>query len=216
MRRHASLRQATLLGAWSFLCVLPLLLKTGPNVVTLTYLEGAQRFYELGNPYLAPTAGRDYFFYPPFFAAIWRGFSWPGILPGILLWAFLNSFVFWWGVSCWFSVEKKQSRWAWFFLVCAAIELDISLRYQQANALLSGLILWALAEFRDRHFGRAGFLLALGTHLKVFPILIAAFLFLPFQLAFGASFVVSILVLFLVPASVVGVPEAFWLHIEQF
>lgn len=213
--KSAALKQAGLLGLWSFLCVLPLLIKTGPNVVTLTYFEGAQRFYELGNPYLPPTAGRDFFFYPPFFAVIWRGFSWLGPQPAILLWSFLNSFVLWWGISCWFLIKKKQSAWTWFFLVCVAVELDISLRYQQANALLAGLILWALAEFRDRHFGRAGFLLALGTHLKIFPVLIAGLLFLPFHLAFGASFLGAFLVLMAIPAAVVGIPETVWLHVEQ-
>jgi len=213
--KSQKLKQAFLLGLWSFLCVLPLLLKMGPNVVTLTYLEGMQRFYETGNPYLPPSAGRDFFFYPPFFAFIWKSFSWFGPGIGILLWSFLNSFVFWWGVSCWVSISRKQSSWLWFFLVCSAVELDISLRYQQANALLAGLILWSLAEFRDRHFGRAGFLLALGTHLKIFPLLIAGFLFFPFHLAFGASFTGSLLILFLLPASIVGIPEAFWLHFEQ-
>jgi hypothetical protein len=210
-----AIKQTTFLGLWSFLCVLPLLLKMGPNVVTLTYLEGVQRFYETGNPYVPPTAGRDFFFYPPFFAFIWKGFALFGPKVGILLWGLLNSFVFWWGVSCWVSISKKQSAWSWFFLICCAVELDISLRYQQANALLAGLILWALAEFREKHFGRAGFLMGLGTHLKVFPALIAGFLFFPFHLAFGASFLGSLLLLFLLPASIVGIPEALWLHWEQ-
>ncbi|NBX77408.1 MAG: DUF2029 domain-containing protein [Proteobacteria bacterium] len=213
--KSQSLKQTAFLGMWSFLCVLPLLLKVGPNVVTLTYLEGTQRFYETGNPYLPPSEGRDFFFYPPFFAFIWKGFAWFGPKVGILLWGLLNSFVFWWGVSRWVTFSKKRSAWTWFFLICCAVELDISLRYQQANALMAGLILVALAEFKERHFGRAGFLLALGTHLKIFPILIAGFLFLPFHLAFGASFLGSLLLLFLLPASIVGVPEAVWLHWEQ-
>lgn len=213
--KSPSIRQASLLGLWSFLCVLPVLLMTGPNVVTLTYLEGAERLFEMGNPYLPPSPGRDAFFYPPFFAALWKGLALLGAKPAILFWAVLNSVVFWWGVSCWFLIQKKQGAWAWFFLLCAAVELDISLRYQQANALLAGLILWALAEFRDRHFGRAGFLLALGTHLKIFPILFAGLLFVPFQLAFGASFVGALLLLFLVPAFIVGIPEALSLHLEQ-
>ncbi|MFM8269536.1 MAG: glycosyltransferase family 87 protein [Pseudomonadota bacterium] len=213
--KSPAFKQASLLGLWSFICVLPLLLKTGPNVVTLTYLEGAQRLFELGNPYLPPSPGRDLFFYPPFFAVLWKALSFLGAKPAILGWALLNSVVFWWGVSLWFSVQKRQSGWAWIFLVCAAVELDISLRYQQANALLAGLILWALSEFRECHYGRAGFLLALGTHLKIFPILFAGLLFLPFHLAFGASFLASLLLLFLLPAWVVGVPEAIILHWKQ-
>jgi len=210
------LLQTFALATWSFLCVLPVLLKTGPNVVTLTYFSGAKNLWEGLSPYGWLEPGADLFFYPPFFAALWGAFGLLGPMPGILLWSFLNSLVFWWGISQWFQIKKDQSKWLWFFWIATAIELDISLRYQQANALLAGLILWALSALRERRMGLSGFLMALATHLKVFPILIAFAIALPLDLAFFASYSASLLILLGLPALAVGFPEVIWLHWEQF
>ncbi|NBW98845.1 DUF2029 domain-containing protein [bacterium] len=215
-RVNHSLQQTAVLAFWSFLCVLPVLLKTGPNVVTRTYWEGTERFFQGVSPYGAPSAGADAFFYPPFFAVFWKLFALTGELPSVLLWSFANSFLFWWGVSQWVNLQWKQSRWTWFFLISSAIELDISLRYQQANALMAGLILWAVSEFRYQRFGRAGFLLALGTHFKVFPLVLVGFLAFPAQWAFIGSYAASGLLLLFVPAVVYGFSDTLWLHWEQF
>jgi len=209
-------RQALALATWSFLCVLPVLLKTGPNVVTLTYLAGSKNLWEGLSPYGWAEPGADLFFYPPFFAAFWKAFALLGPKPGILLWAFVNSLAFWWGVSQWFQIQKNQSKWDWFFWIATAVELDISLRYQQANALVAGLLLWSLGALKERRMGLAGFLMALATHVKVFPILMAAVIFLPWDLAFLGSYAASLLVLLGLPALAVGFPEVVWLHWEQF
>lgn len=203
------------LALWSFLFVLPVLLKTGPNVVTLTYAEGSQKFWNGINPYEGASPGRDLFFYPPFFAFFWKVLSVWGELPSSLIWVFLNALVFWMGVTAWVEIKKQQSVWHWFFLIATAMELDISLRYQQANALLAGLVLLGMAYLKDRKAGRAGFLFALATHLKVFPLLIAAALVLPFHLAFLGSYCLWLLVLLLGPIAVVGFSETWFLHFDQ-
>lgn len=206
------MRQSSLLGLWSFLCVLPLLIKTGPNIVTLTYLEGSQRLYQGINPYLPSETGADLFFYPPFFAVFWKLFSIWGEPAGILLWSFINSFIFWWGVSQWFEIKKNQSKWAWLFLICTAIELDISLRYQQANALLAGLILWGLSELRNHKDVKAALIFAFATHLKVFPVLIALVIALPKNYLFSLSYFSALGLFFCLPALIVGFPKALELH----
>jgi len=211
-----ALCQSALLSLWSFVCVLPLLIKTGPNIVTRTYLEGSYRLYHGINPYAPSEVGADLFFYPPFFAAFWKFFSVWGQPTGILLWVFLNSFIFWWGLSQWFEIKKNQSKWLWFFLICVAIELDISLRYQQANALIAGLILWALSELRNKRNVQSALIFALATHFKVFPVLIALAICLPKNLAFLGSYLGSLLILFLWPSFVVGFAKAFELHWVQF
>lgn len=209
-------RQALLLGIWSFICVLPLLLKQGPNVVTQTYFEGSERFYQGLNPYQPSAIGADFFFYPPFFALFWKIFSVFGKVPGILIWAFVNSLVFWWGISQWVEIRKKQTGWIWFFLVCSAIELDISLRYQQANALLAGLILWALAELRDQKPVRSGLLLAFATQLKVFPIVVALILALNRDWNFLAAYSSGMGLLFLMTTWFFGFSGSLELHWQQF
>ena len=93
-------------------------------------------------------------------------------------------------------------------MICAAIELDISLRYQQANALLAGLILWGLSEFRFEKYLRAAFIFAFATHLKVFPVLMALVLALPKNTFFALSYLGALAVLFCWPAGVVGFPRA--------
>jgi len=209
------LQQSIFLGLWSFLCVLPLLWKTGPNVVTLTYLEGSQRLYQGINPYLPSEIGADLFFYPPFFAAFWKLFAIWGDQAGILIWSFINSFVFWWGVSQWFEIKRNQSKWAWFFLIATAIELDISLRYQQANALLAGLILWGLSELRSEKKIRAAFILAFSTHLKVFPVLVAILVALPKNTLFAFSYLGALGLFFIWPAFLVGFQRAIEMHWVQ-
>ncbi len=210
------LLQTFALGTWSFLCVLPVLLKTGPNVVTLTYFAGSKNLWEGVSPYGWLEPGADLFFYPPFFAAAWKIFGLLGPIAGVLFWVFVNALVFWWGISQWFLIKNEINKWLWFFWIATAIELDISLRYQQANALLAGLILWSLSALKDRRMGLSGFLMALATHLKVFPLLIALAIALPLDIAFFASYVASCFILLGLPALAVGFPEVLWLHWEQF
>lgn len=213
--KNKKIQQALILGIWSFLVVVPLILATGPNVVTLTYQEGASRLFSGINPYTAPSAGVDGFFYPPFFAALWGLFNFLGTLPKILFWIFLNSFVFWLGISEWLILKKSQKKILWFFLICAAVELDISLRYQQSNALVAGLILIALARLRDSKPIKAAILLALATHLKVFPVLIALVLMLPFHFFFAFAYLASLLAWFSLPMAIVGPQQAFSLQWQE-
>jgi len=213
--KNKKIQQALILGLWSFLAVTPLLLTTGPNVVTLTYQEGANRFFSGINPYSPPSPGVDGFFYPPFFAAAWGVFDFLGPIPKILLWVFINSFVFWLGISEWLILKKNQSKWLWFFLVCVAVELDVSLRYQQSNAVVAGLILIALARLRESKNLKAAILLALATHLKVFPVLFALVLALPFHFRFAVSYLSALLLWFILPMSIVGPHQAFSLQWQE-
>jgi len=216
--RKKQICQCLFLSVWSFLFVLPLLLKGGPNIVTLTFQEGADRFFQGQNPYALPGQDTDVFHYPPFFAVLWGVFDILGISTKVLFWVFLNCLIFWLGISKWWLFERKQTPWAWFFLICTAVELDISVRYQQSNALVTGLILLALAAIRDRQMGRAGIYFAVATHIKVFPVflaLIVAFSF-PVNWSFLGSFLGALLICFSVPSFLVGPQQTLWLHWAQF
>ncbi len=203
--------QTLLLTAWSVAFVTPLLWAGGKNVCTLTFAEGATRFWSGISPYLPPTVG-DVFHYSPFFAMAYGAFE---ILPDrleVFAFALLNAFVFWAGVSAWFRIRRSMSPWMWVALAGCAMELDISLRYQQTNALLAGLMLLGLAAYRDGKVARAGAFLALAVNLKVIPGVFALALVFPPRRRYVLALLATLALTIVLP----GVVGGFGLHAEQW
>ncbi|MBY0369664.1 DUF2029 domain-containing protein, partial [bacterium] len=120
------------------------------------------------------------------------------------IWGLLNVFAFWAGISRWVSVRKSSYWLTWVALLFCAVELDISLRYQQINALLTGLILWGMADFRDGKAGKAAGWLALATNLKVVPALFALPLFAIGRKRYNTRFLLQSALFLVVPALVLG------------
>jgi hypothetical protein len=207
--------QVSLLTLVSFLSLLPLLLKIGPNIVTITLQEGSTRFWEGLNPYAHPAIG-DVFHYPPFFAMVYGFFAYLPPKVGCIAWGFLNSFIFCAGISSWYLFTKKTSVWAWIALLICSMELDISMRYQQSNALVIGLVLLALYFFKSEKFLLSGFLFALVTHLKIFPAFLAIVLLWPPNKKFTVSFFASLLLLFFTIVIVAGWDRTIYLHAQQY
>ena len=207
-------RQTILLGIWSLAFVLGLYLVNGPNIVFNTLQEGGLRFWSGTSPYLPPGPSADVFHYSPFFAAAFGSF---GLLPSrlaVVLWGSLNLFVFWLGVSHWWILSRRQSFWVWIAFGLMAIELDISLRYQQSNALLAGLTLIALAKPASRP-SQSGLLLALAANLKVIP----GFFALPLlyrRRRFGVVFAGTSLAFILLPCLAVGLRKGIGFSVEQW
>ena len=161
--------QTTLLTAIAFAAVAPMLVKTGTNVVTDTYARAAELAWAGSSPYAPPTTRGDWYKYSPLFALLYGALlSW-GAVPQALAWALVNTLVFWWGVSRWFLFGKSTAPLVWACLALCAIELDISLRYQQVNAGITGLMLLGLAAYRDGRTRDAGLILALATNIKILP-----------------------------------------------
>lgn len=152
----------------SALALLPQLSHHGLNGVTRTYLVAAERFWLGISPYSTPTAGTDWFKYSPTFAMLYGVFA---KLPHSLhaaLWATLGFTAYWLGVARW-VLAYRDGRVIWFWLIAASMEMDGSLRYQQINALLTGMILWGVADYRDGKQLNASSLLTTAANWKIFP-----------------------------------------------
>lgn len=167
-------------------------------------------YYAKQSPFSEPNGKGDVFKYSPLFAQFYGAF---GILPGpfqALAWALFNAFVFWAGVSSWFPF--KRGRFLWLCWIAASMELDISLRYQQMNALITGLILLGLSDFRNLRFKSAALWLSLGANFKILPALFLAALSLPWKKPYGFSALLGSLAFLVLPFAYLGIDSFLPLH----
>ncbi len=191
----------------------PVLLRTGTNIVTETYRLATLNFLSGKTPFgLMP--GADFFQYSPFFCLLYSPIAWLPLKTQALVWALANSAVFWWGLVLWLPPLKKLALPVWLALILVSMELNISLLYQQVNALLVGLILIGAALYRDGKFTASGIVLALSTDLKVIPVLFAALLLFPFRKRYVQGLVLGFLIAFFLPFFVVGPQLGFQLQKE--
>jgi hypothetical protein len=160
--------------------VTPRMIHVGTNIVTDTYKSGATRLLSGNNPY-APPHGTDNFEYSPFFAFVYAPIAKLPPKPQALIWAIINCALFWAGIGAWFSWEKQRSKWLAAALIVCAMELNISVLYQQVNASLIGITLLGLAWYRDGKLGFAGFLLSIATDIKLLPGIFAFSLLFPLR-----------------------------------
>lgn len=173
MDRKRVLRQISLLFFLSALCTgIPLYLR-GTNIVTNTYAQAAERLAGGDSPYRPPGEGADQFKYSPLFA--WQYLPLASLSPHThaLIWCLINALGFWTGLSLWSRFRLKQSRWLWVAFLFAAMELDISLHYQQINALLVGLVLIGAYLVEDRRDVAGAGVLAWIANAKILPAFIA-------------------------------------------
>ncbi len=208
-------RQIWALTLLCWLFVVPMLWKTGTNVVTQTYERAAHHFWAGGNVYAAPNGRGDWYKYSPLFAAGYGVFTLLHDRAQALAWALAGIFVFWAGVSRWFLFNRGSPIWMWLALAVCAMELDISTRYQQVNALITGITLAGLAATRDARLDVAGFRLALGTNLKILPGLVAGLLLYPVRARYWFWLVFSSVGLLLLPMLRLGW-QGNWLAHQQW
>ncbi len=200
-----SRRQIGLLTLLTWVFVVPLLWHGGTNIVTQTYERAAQRFEKRVDIYQSPGGRGDQFKYSPFFAMGYVPFTWVGDSSQALLWALFNIWIFWLGITQWFLFQRTSSRWMGFALLLCAMELNGSVRYQQVNALMTGLILLGLASLRDGRPAGAGGWLALATNLKILPALFAGALLLPIRRRYADALITWSLGLLVLPGIWLGV-----------
>jgi len=194
------------LAVLSFAFVAPRLGHLGTNIVTETYRQATLRFFSGQSPFgLMP--GGDFFLYSPFFCLIYAPFAWLPLKTQALAWGLFNVSAFWAGLFCWIGKDPKWKALKWplvLGLVIASMELNISLLYQQMNAFLIGLILWGVASYRDKRWGRAGIILGLASGIKVLPFLFAVLLLFPGKRRYWVGLGGGLLLAFLLPALIVN------------
>lgn len=213
------LRFAFLLTCLSWALVAPRLWKSSTNIVTGTYQLASQRAVSGRTPYekIPPQTNSDVFKYSPAFGFLYAPIE---ALPNrleALVWAFLNAFIFWFGLLQWFHWKSFRPKFlAVGVLILASMELDGSLHYQQINALLVGLLMIGVARFRDLRLVPSGALLALATNLKLLPALFVGFLLFPLRKPFLKGLISVSLPLLLIPSLRVGVLAGIEWHWQWF
>lgn len=120
----------------------------------------------------------DFFKYSPTFALLFAPLA---VLPfglGVLLWNAANAAALYWGIG---RVLNQEQAFAARLIVF--MDTVGAMQNVQSNALVAGLMIIAFADLGRRHELRAALAVALGTVIKVFPIVAASFAILrPYRL----------------------------------
>ena len=120
----------------------------------------------------------DLFLYSPTFAVIFAPFAVVPFWLGVLFWNSVNAGSLYWGLGRVLSPEQAFAARAIVFMDAVG-----SMQQAQSNALVAGLMIITFAELERRHEGRAALAAAVGTVIKIFPIVAAVFaIFRPFRL----------------------------------
>jgi hypothetical protein len=179
------------------------------------YWAGGKAFLDGLDPY-AYTAKYDtlsQFKYSPLFALGMAGLAkiQPTML-SIAVWTLLGVAVCVIGLLRWMDASTRFTLVLALALVASFIDLSTCLWANQANALVIGLSLIGLAQYRDNRYFQAGFLLMLATFLKVYPLVFLGPLALRGQRRYWAGAAVGALLAFSAPALFVGWRHDFETH----
>ena len=189
------------------------------NIVMYNYYLGGISFLDGQNPYEVTLRNgpSNQFKYSPLFALIMGGmarFSRQDMVVGLWLLVGMTAYSF--GLSRWSSLARIAPFYVPLALFAGLIELTVSLSVNQSNALIIGLILIGLAEYRDgRHFS-AGAILLLATNFKVYPVIFLASLALLLNPAYLYGALSMGLATFLLPACFVGWSHNWNTHLAWF
>jgi hypothetical protein len=208
--------QTLVVSLLAWVAVAPYLVKTGYSPATHTYIQAAERLWAGSSPYAAALPPADVYKYSPLFAQFFQLFLPLPAWTGSALWGALNALVFFWGLFRFVPLlrPRKENAWVWIGVLLAAMELNGALRHQQVNALLAGLCLAGLADFRDGRFTRSAWLWALAANWKILPLPIAGALAIAAPRRFGLPFVAASAAFLLIPALQVGPSTDLRLHLD--
>ncbi len=173
------------------------------NVVLHNYYLGGRAFVQGQNPYEVTLANgpSNQFKYSPLFAVIAAGMA--AIKSQRVVtsaWILLSMGTFYLGLGRWVQLTNKVPALVTYGVILAVLELTFSLLLTQANALIIGMTLIALAEYRDSRLFSAGAILILATNLKVYPLIFLVPLLFTFQPRFWFGALVAGIAAFLLPA----------------
>jgi hypothetical protein len=128
--------------------------------------------------YGANPSHHDFFKYSPTFALLFAPFALLPFSLGLLAWNAANAGVLWMGVT-----RVLAPRVAFPALLIVTLDLVGSMQNVQSNALSAGLMMLAFGALHERKELRASVLVALGTIIKIFPIIAGVFvIFRPYRL----------------------------------
>lgn len=128
--------------------------------------------------YGANPTHHDFFKYSPTFALLFAPFALLPFSAGLLLWNAVNAAALWIGLGK--VLEQRQA-----FVARLIVTLDLvgSMQNVQSNALSAGLMILAFWDLQERRELRAAMWVAMGTIIKIFPIIAGVFaLFRPYRL----------------------------------
>jgi hypothetical protein len=136
------------------------------------YWAAGEAFKNGLNPYTytARYDSQSQFKYSPLFALGMAFLSQvQPIVLSIALWTLLSITAFLVGLFRWVDWRATPTPLMPLVLLACFIDLGVCLWANQANALVIGLALVGLANYRDQRFFAAGFTLMLATNLKIYP-----------------------------------------------
>jgi hypothetical protein len=114
-----------------------------------------------------PEEHYDLFKYSPTFALLMAPFA---ILPdwlGLLLWNLVNAFVLLVAILKLPGIDPRKTGW---IVLLILLELVISLRNNQSNALMAGMTILAFVNLEKGRPGIAAFLFAVSAYIKLFSL----------------------------------------------
>ena len=146
----------------------------------------------------------DFFKYSPTFALLFAPFA---VLPfwlGVLLWNALNAGALYFAFG---RILGRNEAFAARLLVL--LDTVGAMQNVQSNALIAGMMIFACVDLERRREGRAAFIIATGTAIKLFPIVGATYaIFRPQRLPRFALFsAIAALVLVAAPLLVISPGE---------
>ncbi len=148
------------------------------NSVYPIFAEAGRRWLAGGDLY-EPIAGQDAYRYSPLVAALLVPFGLLPDGPGGLLWRLAGSAVFCGGLAWWGRVvlppALTRGQWALLFLLPAPLTFG-NVHNGQANVLIIGLLLLAVAAVARERFNVAALCLAVACLFKVYPIAVGLLL----------------------------------------
>jgi hypothetical protein len=142
------------------------------------------------------------FVYSPIVAAFFAAFAWLPPALGSVLWQLLNAASLLGGLTAVLranlfpGIERRNFGISYLFLVPLALgNIDIS----QANPLVAGLLMLAMAAVRVERWNSAAACIAIATFFKVYPIAVGLLICLTAPRRFGWRLLAALLLLTIAP-----------------
>jgi len=142
------------------------------------------------------------FVYSPVVAAFFAPFAWIPALPANILWRILNAAFLLGGLAAvlrtklFGGIKERSFGLLYLLLVPLAIgNIDIS----QANPLVEGLLLLAIAAVYVERWDMAAFCIAIATCYKIYPIAVGLLICLIAPRRFSWRMLIALLLLFVLP-----------------
>lgn len=144
-----------------------------------------------------PQEQHDLYKYTPTFSVFFGIFAWMPDWLGLSLWNLLNVFVLFFSV---YYLPRLTAMQKGLILLLGAVEMVTSIQNEQSNALIAGLLIFALGLLENRKYAWATFLIMFAAYIKLFGLVgFLLFLFYPQKWKLGAYSALWAVLLFVVP-----------------